>query len=85
LKAQNPNDDSILGSHEMEAGDLAFSVVLFICTSITCFIVLIIRRVTIGGELGGPNGSKYISGAFLFSLWVIYVLFSSLKAYGLLG
>jgi len=85
LKSKFPNDDSIVGAHLMDAGDLSFSVILFLITSITCFIVLIIRRVTIGGELGGPSVSKYISSAFLFSLWVIYVLFSSLKAYGMLG
>lgn len=63
------------------AGSLAFSVTLFLITSLTCFMVLAIRRKLIGGELGGPTTSKYLSAAFLVFLWFIYVVFSSLKAY----
>jgi|TARA_B110000503_G_C6977111_1_gene341638 magnesium/proton exchanger len=64
------------------AGDLAFSVMLFLITSVICFAVLIARRKIIGGELGGPRTSAYASAAFMFSLWLIYIIFSSLKAYG---
>ena len=66
------------------AGDLAFSVMLFLITSVCCFIVLIGRRIVIGGELGGPKASAYLSAIILFLLWAVYILFSTLKAYGLL-
>lgn len=64
------------------AGDLAFSVMLFLITSVLCFVVLVARRFVIGGELGGPKTSAYISCFILVSLWGIYIIFSSLRAYG---
>lgn len=39
------------------------------------------RSKTVGGELGGPVTIKYVSGFFLFSLWLIYLIVSSLEAY----
>lgn len=66
------------------AGDLAFSVMMYLSTSIACFIILGIRRVAVGGELGGPPASKYLSAFMLVSLWLIYIIMSSLKAYGAL-
>jgi len=51
-----------VGSNEMcaqisqvPAGTLGFSVMLFLITSILCFTVLTVRRLVIGGELGGPK------------------------------
>lgn len=64
------------------AGSLAFSVMLFLITSTICFIILILRRCIIGGELGGPPVSKYISAVILVCLWLIYVSFSAINAYG---
>lgn len=64
------------------AGSLAFSVMLFLITSMICFIILILRRCIIGGELGGPPVSKYISAVILVCLWLIYVSFSAINAYG---
>jgi Ca2+/Na+ antiporter len=66
-------------------GDLAFSVMMYLSTSIACFIILIIRRKFIGGELGGPPASKYLSAFMLVMLWLIYIICSSLKAYGKIG
>ena len=66
------------------AGDLAFSVMLFLLTSVLCFIILVARRFIIGGELGGPKVSAYLSAALLFSLWVVYIVFSTLKAYSII-
>lgn len=57
------------------SGDLAFSVMLYLATSIACFIILVARRLIIGGELGGPKWSAYLSAAMLVSLWLIYVIF----------
>jgi solute carrier family 8 (sodium/calcium exchanger) len=65
-------------------GNLAFSVALFLGTSSLCFLILGLRRATLGGELGGPKGVKYLSSFILFLLWVTYVVFSSLRAYGVI-
>jgi len=70
---------------EVPPGDLAFSVALYLGTSICCFIIFIIRRIFIGGELGGPAFSKNLSAFILVCLWLIYVIFSSLKAYKVIG
>jgi Ca2+/Na+ antiporter len=67
--------------YEAPPGTLGFSVILFISVSLACFIVLIVRRIFIGGELGGPKNSRYASAIFLFFLWIIYLLFSALQAY----
>lgn len=65
-------------------GNLAFSVMLFLITSLMCFAVLFTRRAVFGGELGGPKTSRYASCIFLVFLWLIYVIFSSLRAYEVL-
>jgi hypothetical protein len=39
----------------------------------------------IGGELGGPSASKNASAIILVLLWFVYVIFSSLKAYKVIG
>lgn len=70
--------------YETPAGNLAFSVMLFLITSCICFIILGLRRATLGGELGGPAVVRYLSSFILFLLWVIYVFFSSLRAYGVI-
>jgi solute carrier family 8 (sodium/calcium exchanger) len=72
------------GQFIVPAGDLSFSVMLFLITSICCFIVLILRRFIIGGELGGPKTSAYASAGILTILWIIYVLFSALKSYAII-
>jgi solute carrier family 8 (sodium/calcium exchanger) len=69
---------------EVPAGDLAFSVMMYLSTSIVCFIILIVRRKVIGGELGGPPASKWLSAALMVSLWFVYIICSSLKAYGVI-
>jgi solute carrier family 8 (sodium/calcium exchanger) len=68
-------------NYYVPAGDLAFSVMLFLVTSITCLISLLVRRCTVGGELGGPKGCKIFSAIFFVSLWFIYIIFSALKVY----
>lgn len=42
--------------YEVSTKGLSFSVMLFLITSITCLVIIILRRVIIGGELGGNNG-----------------------------
>lgn len=67
--------------YEVPAKGLDFSVGLFLVTSLLCIFTLLIRRKLYKGELGGPAGPKYASAVFMVSLWLIYVIFSSLKAY----
>lgn len=65
------------------AGELAFSVILYLATSVVCFIILIVRRACVGGELGGNNGCvKWFTGILCVCLWLIYLIVSSLQVYG---
>lgn len=65
-------------------GSMAFSVIMFLSCSLVCFLVLLLRRLFLGGELGGSGPARPISAAILISLWFIYVLFVSLESYGVL-
>ncbi|XP_064174179.1 sodium/calcium exchanger 3 isoform X3 [Anguilla rostrata] len=66
----------------VHAGSLAFSVTLFtIFAFLAVSVLLYRRRAHIGGELGGPRGHRLATTAFLFSLWLLYILFSGLEAY----
>ena len=60
------------------AGELAFSVFVFLIVAILCFIILILRRCFIGGELGGPTNSKWASAILCIFLWGLFILFSTL-------
>ncbi|XP_066534691.1 sodium/calcium exchanger 3 isoform X2 [Hoplias malabaricus] len=67
---------------EVPAGSLAFSVTLFtIFAFVAVSVLLYRRRAHIGGELGGPRGHRIFTSIFFFSLWFLYILFSSLEAY----
>lgn len=65
---------------------LAFSVTLFCSEAFIAIIVLVLRRnpKVGGGELGGPRKPKYLTAFFFFSLWIIYLVMSSLEAYGVI-
>ncbi|KAL2098732.1 hypothetical protein ACEWY4_005212 [Coilia grayii] len=64
------------------AGTLAFSVTLFTIFAFLAISVLLYRRRPhIGGELGGPRGYRFMTSAFFFGLWFLYILLSSLEAY----
>jgi solute carrier family 8 (sodium/calcium exchanger) len=69
----------------VEAGDLSFSVALYTITAIIAIAILMARRY-IGflgkAELGGPAVFKWITFAILIFMWLLYVLLSSLQAYG---
>jgi len=62
------------------AGSLSFSVAVFSACAVTCIALLAIRRRVIGGELGGPRGSKWLSSFFLTCLWFVYLGLSSWRA-----
>ncbi|XP_056140454.1 sodium/calcium exchanger 2a isoform X3 [Lampris incognitus] len=66
----------------VEPGSLAFSVTLFtIFAFISMGLLMLRRRPSIGGELGGPWITKLLTTLTLFGLWFLYILFSSLEAY----
>lgn len=70
---------------KVEPGNLAFSVTLFCSEACIVIIVLMIRRSrAIGGELGGPVGIKAITSFLLFSLWLFYLVMSTMEAYGVI-
>ncbi|XP_077597254.1 sodium/calcium exchanger 2-like [Stigmatopora nigra] len=70
------------GVFRVEVGSLAFSVTLFtIFAFFTMGVLMIRRKPSIGGELGGQRIPKILTCMFLFGLWFLYVLFSSLEAY----
>lgn len=78
------NGVPVKGDYQQKAGALSFSVVVFLAVAIVCFIVLIARRCILGGELGGTMTTKYASGIFLFILWFVYIVLSTLQAYGVI-
>jgi len=61
------------------AGDLGFSVSIFIGVSLICLATLTLRRLKLGAELGLAYRAQ-TAGFFVF-LWLTYVTLSSLKAY----
>lgn len=62
---------------------LSFSLSLFLVEALIAIVILLARRSNrIGGELGGPIGFKYATGAVLVGLWLTYVTVSTLEAYG---
>lgn len=64
---------------------LAFSVTLFCSEACLVILVLLVRRTkSIGGELGGPFVPKVVTSVFLFSLWLLYLIMSTLEAYGVI-
>lgn len=68
--------------YKVPSGPLGFSVLMFLCVAVVCFMILVARRIVVGGELGGPTKSKYISAVLCISLWFIYIALSTMQAYG---
>ncbi|XP_041722292.2 sodium/calcium exchanger 1 isoform X1 [Coregonus clupeaformis] len=67
---------------KVDPGSLAFSVTLFTIFAFICVGVLMYRRrPSIGGELGGPRTPKVLTTMLFVSLWLLYILFSSLEVY----
>mmetsp|Transcript_92983 Transcript_92983/g.240233 ORF Transcript_92983/g.240233 Transcript_92983/m.240233 type:complete len:811 (+) Transcript_92983:88-2520(+) len=55
------------------AGGLSFSVAVFSSCAFVCIGVLGLRRIFVGGELGGPKMVAYGTSAFLTALWVLFI------------
>ncbi|XP_065353879.1 sodium/calcium exchanger Calx isoform X1 [Cloeon dipterum] len=70
---------------KVDPGNLAFSVTIFCSEAALAIMILLLRRSKrVGGELGGPMPYKLLSSVCLFSLWLIYLLLSTLEAYDII-
>jgi len=58
----------------VEAGALGPSVGVFCGCAVACIGLLLVRRWTLGAELGGPTLAARMSSAFLVLLWVLYIV-----------
>jgi solute carrier family 8 (sodium/calcium exchanger) len=63
------------------AGELGFSVAVFVVLAFCCFGFLFVRRKVFGAELGGPTGPKYASTVMAISFWATYIALSIMKTY----
>lgn len=74
-------------SFHVKAESLGFSVTLYSVCAVLCLLTLVARRYIKffgNAELGGPSVPKYATGAFFVTLWLLYIVISSLQAYGLI-
>ncbi|XP_049863637.1 sodium/calcium exchanger 1 isoform X3 [Schistocerca gregaria] len=66
-------------------GNMAFSVTIFCTEAAVAIIILVLRRSKmVGGELGGPKCIKWTTTCVLLSLWLIYLILSSLEVYNVI-
>ena len=67
---------------EVNPGSLGFSVCVFCACALVAIVALVVRRKkSVGGELGGPRKFKIPTSILLVFLWVFYVIMSSLETY----
>ncbi|KAI3460798.1 hypothetical protein Pfo_017461 [Paulownia fortunei] len=66
------------------AGGLSFSLLVFFATSVGCIGVLVLRRFTLGAELGGPRAWAWVTCFYFMLLWLIFVVLSSLRVSGII-
>lgn len=71
--------------YKVPAKGLDLSVVLFLSCCIVGICILVFRRCTVGGELGGSKRCRTISAIMFFSLWLIYIVFSCLGQYDVIS
>jgi len=64
------------------AGDLAVSVAIYSALAVCTLVLLYYRRLSGGGELGGPKTAAWVHAGVLASFWFIYVILSSMKTKG---
>jgi len=71
---------SVAVGFAVPAGDLAYSVQVFVGVSLMCVGILIVRRQLLGAELGGPPMLKWLSAIVLVGLWGVYIFLSIVKS-----
>jgi hypothetical protein len=79
------NDQGSLVIGQYEAFDINFAVVTFLCCALVTALVLSLRRYCLGGELGGPRCSKYLSSFMMSFLWTVFIVLNCLNCYGYFG
>jgi hypothetical protein len=62
-------------------GDLSFVALLLAVLSLLVFLILMYRRATNKGELGGETCSRALSSCFLVVLWFVFVVIVSLNCF----
>ena len=62
------------------AGDLAFSVLVFVLVGGAGMAILAVAR-HYGGELGGSKARQWAIASVLGGLWILYLILSGLRAY----
>lgn len=67
--------------YRVPAKGLDLSVVLYLSCSLVGVGILIFRRCTVKGELGGSKNGRTLSMFVFASLWLIYIVFSCLGQY----
>mmetsp|Transcript_9069 Transcript_9069/g.22638 ORF Transcript_9069/g.22638 Transcript_9069/m.22638 type:complete len:814 (-) Transcript_9069:102-2543(-) len=63
----------------VRSGQLFFSVCVFTLAACVCLVVIKLRRIMFGGELGGPSDVKAYSSFLLVMLWFFYIALSVWK------
>lgn len=67
---------------KVDPGSLAFSVTIFCALAVVAIVILVLRRrPSVGGELGGPRGAKIATSTIFCMFWMIYIILSSLESY----
>jgi len=72
------------GCFLVPAGTLSFSVIVFTSCACTCIVILVLRRIAYGGELGGPASASKRDAILMCCLWFVYVLMSIMKSLGVI-
>mmetsp|Transcript_135038 Transcript_135038/g.248435 ORF Transcript_135038/g.248435 Transcript_135038/m.248435 type:complete len:1058 (-) Transcript_135038:77-3250(-) len=68
------------GGFIVPAGSLAFSVLVFVACAGLCLLLLIVRRIKYGGELGGPQCAQTRDMTLLVCLWFLYIACSIINS-----
>ncbi|KAJ1641244.1 hypothetical protein T492DRAFT_921235 [Pavlovales sp. CCMP2436] len=71
------------GKYLVPASGLSFSVVLFTSFAVVAISLLFTRRFTLGGEIGGNARTARLTAAFLFTMWLVYIVLVSLNVNGI--
>mmetsp|Transcript_101967 Transcript_101967/g.255538 ORF Transcript_101967/g.255538 Transcript_101967/m.255538 type:complete len:822 (-) Transcript_101967:432-2897(-) len=64
------------GIFVVKAGSLGISVIAFSACACLCLATLVIRRIVLGGELGGQKPVAFLTAGFFVFLWLVYIVVS---------
>eukprot|EP00929_Paragymnodinium_shiwhaense_P052997 TRINITY_DN26536_c0_g1_i1.p1 TRINITY_DN26536_c0_g1~~TRINITY_DN26536_c0_g1_i1.p1 ORF type:complete len:891 (-),score=216.91 TRINITY_DN26536_c0_g1_i1:98-2770(-) len=62
------------GDFVVRSGSLGFSVAMFTALAIAAFILMRVKRVLVGGELGGPAPWRFGVALTMMAFWVLYIV-----------